>query len=142
MLKNKYTPGRRFTKQELSFIRDNWDKIPGKDIAAALETSYCTIYRAAKRLNLPKLERFKRGWILRPYNKSEESYILNNLGSLDKREIAIHLGRHPNYVYRFIKKKYPHLVGYGNTPFRQYPREMRLFAQLIFETKRKINEYG
>lgn len=83
---------KKWNKEEIQYLLDNWDKETPEKIMEQLDRTEDSVMRKARRLGLdvskPEDELLKRRW-----TEEEDRYIVDNYGVLSVEEISYNLGR-------------------------------------------------
>lgn len=85
---------RKWTEDEIEFLKDNWNELRIQEIADSLDRTYTAVYTKSKVLGLGsnKLE-YKRVW-----TEEEENYLADNWGAISVKTIAKNLNRTENAI--------------------------------------------
>lgn len=87
--------GRRWTEEEIEFLKENYEKEKPEKIAEELSRSLSSVYCKAQSLNLSS----KRCGYGRKWTSEEEKYLKENYSELPPQKIADELDRSLNSVY-------------------------------------------
>lgn len=134
---------RRLTQAEIDFIKDNWDKMPLRDMQKALNLSTATIQRWKRKMGLPNLKRYDCSHHVNKFSQYEIDYVRKMYGKIPCHEIAKQLNRSLNSIAKLIHTKLPELKGKGiPAGVRNYPAELRYAGYLLIQLKKKLQNYG
>ena len=103
---------KRWSEEELQFLRDNDGKLTVKEAAAALGRTYCSVNLARVRLGLAETQP--------RWTEEEKEYLLAHKDDMMDSEIAAVLGRHVESVGNMRRK----LSGYKNRPWTTEEEEI------------------
>jgi hypothetical protein len=89
---------KRFTVEELEFLRENYQRLTNKELSEHLDRSIDSITSKLYELDL------KRKSNPNPYTEDEKTFIRDNMGKMTISDIAKSLGRTQGGISKFVSK--------------------------------------